>query len=136
MSLSKQTVKRLPTITDSLLKGLNYTQIGAKCGVTEKTIDRDINAWVESGRFETWIKKEWVRLHNIILHEDPTEAYRNISKLVGKMITHRMEVKEEISERIEVVHLDVTEDEDSILNKAASILDKKLRAKKEPAKIH
>ena len=55
-----QTRKRLPNIKAGLLKGLNYTQIGEKCGVQEKTIDRDIAKWLESGDFETWIKAEWM----------------------------------------------------------------------------
>lgn len=128
MSLSTQTVKRLPIITDGLIKGLNYTQIGSKCGVTEKTIDRDVKAWVESGQFETWIKQEWMRLHQIIIHEDPMEAYRNISKLVAKMITRKAEFKAEITERLELVELNVTENEDAILSKAAAILTRKRKS--------
>ena len=95
-----QTRKRLPNIKAGLLKGLNYTQIGEKCGVQEKTIDRDIAKWLESGDFETWIKAEWVRLHNIIIHEDPTEAYKQVSKILGRMVTRRVESKhtEEIRE--------------------------------------
>jgi len=100
MSLSTQTQKRLPKIKAGLLTGLNYTQIGKHCGVTEKTIDRDINKWLESGEFETWIKEEWVRLHQQIIHDDPTEAYRQVSKLVARMLTRRIESKyiEEIRE--------------------------------------
>ena len=100
MSLSTQTLKRLPAIKEGLLKGLNYTQIGGKCGVTEKTIDRDIGKWVESGQFETWIKQEFLRLHTIMIHEYPLEAYRQISKILGRMVTRKAEVKtvEEIRE--------------------------------------
>jgi len=93
MSLSTQTQKRLPKIKAGLLTGLNYTQIGSKCGVTERTIDRDISSWLESGLFETWIKEEWVRLHKQIIHDDPTEAYRQVSKLVSRMLTRKAEVK-------------------------------------------
>ena len=99
MSLTTQTRKRLPTIKTSILEGLNRDQIAAKLNVTEKTIDRDYKAWVNSEDFETWLKEEWVRLHNIILHEDPTEAYRQISKLVGMMVTRKIKKKEEIEVR-------------------------------------
>ena len=130
MSLSTQILKRLPQIKYGLLHGLTYIQIGESCGVTERTIDRDVKAWVESGEFETWIKQEWVRLHNIILHEDPVEAYRQITKILGHMVTRKIEKKEqkEISE--EVVTVNVTENEDEILSKAAAILSRKDRFNK------
>ena len=102
MSLSAQTQRRLPTIKRDLLLGLTSAQIGDKLGVTEKTIDRDLKAFINSGEFESWIKEEWLRLHNIILHEDPVEAYRNISKLVSHMMTRKVEKKVEITERVDV----------------------------------
>ena len=93
MSLPRQTLKRLPNIKAGLLKGQNYTQIGVKCGVGEKTIDRDISKWVDSGQFETWVKEEFVRLHTQIIHDNPVEAYRQISKIVGRMVTRKIESK-------------------------------------------
>ena len=98
MSLSTQTLKRLPTIKAGLLTGKNYTIIGSECGVTEKTIDRDVHTWVQSGQFETWIKQEWLRLHAIIQKKHPVEAYRQITRLLGQTLTRRMEIKEEIRE--------------------------------------
>lgn len=136
MSLSTQTQKRLPTIKQGLLTGLNYENIGRKCGVTERTIDRDISNWVDSGQFETWIKEEWMRLHNIIVHEDPVEAYRQITKLVRRMVTQKVEAKEEIIE-MKAIHVDISvfsDDEKSILDKAARILDGK--SKGESTSIH
>ena len=129
MSLPQPTLKRLPIIQQGLLKGLTRDQIGAKCGRTEKTIDRDIKAWVESGQFETWIKEEWIRLHHIIIHENPTEAYRQLTRLLGQTLTRRIESKAEITERIELVEIDVSETEDEILSKAASILERKVKSK-------
>jgi len=131
MSLPTQTLKRLPRIKANLLRGLNYEQIGEKCGVTEKTIDRDVKVWVDSGLFEVWIKEEWLRLHAIIIHEDPVEAYRQISKLLSRMVTRKAEIKrEEKIEVIERVELSVTEDEDAILSKAALILDRKVKSQR------
>ena len=100
MNLSQQTQRRLPTIKQGLITGLDYDQIAEKCGRTRRTIDRDISSWLESGEFETWIKEEWVRLHQQIIHDDPTEAYRQVSKLVARMLTRRIESKyiEEIRE--------------------------------------
>jgi len=95
MSLSPQTRKRLPNIKAGLLRGDNYTTIGESCGVTERTIDRDTKAWFASEDFENWIKTQWIELHGRILAEDPTEAYRQISRLVTKMITQRQEIRTE-----------------------------------------
>ena len=137
MSLSHKTRIRLPTIQQGLRKGLNRNQIGAQCGVTEKTIDRDMKTWVESGLFEIWLKEEFVDLHNYTRDADPITAYKEIARIVGRMVTRKIEAKTEVTERLDArIHLDVTEDEDRILNRAASILDKKLRAKTKPQSIH
>lgn len=136
MSLSTYTLKRLPQIKEGLRAGQSRETIGKRCGVTEKTIDRDIGAWVESGLFEVWLKEEFVDLHTYARDNDPIEAYKQVAKIIAKMVTRKIEAKAEISERIEVVHLDVTADEDGVLNEAARILDKRLQAKKQPASIH
>lgn len=91
MSLSIQTQRRLPKIKTGLLKGLNYTKIGTSCGVTERTIDRDVKAWVESGEFETWVKQEWVRLHGLIVKAYPEIAYKELSRILGRMVTRKIE---------------------------------------------
>jgi len=132
MTLSKQTLKRLPKIKSGLLLGLSHEKIGESCGVSKKTIDRDFKAWVNSGDFETWLKEEWVRLHNIILRESPLEAYRQVSKLVGMMVTRKIEKKAQIKISEQVVTLNVTENEDEILSKAAAILARKTK----PRQIH
>ena len=96
MSLSTQTLKRLPKIKEGLRKGLNREQIGQSCGVTEKTIDRDVNAWVESGLFETWLRLEFVDLHNYVRDANPIEAYKQIAKIVAKMVTRKAEIQESL----------------------------------------
>jgi len=134
MSLSKQTLTRLPKIKAGLVKRLNREQIGAQCRVTEKTIDRDIRKWVTTDDFERWLKELWLAEYYKI---DDVEVFRAVTKLLAKMITQKIEAKAEITERLEAsIRLEVTEDEDSILNRAASILDKRLSGKKQPAKIH
>ena len=95
MSLSTHTLKRLSTIKTGLREGLTRPVLGKRCGVTEKTIDRDIKAWVNSGLFETWIREEFLDLHNYVRDADPVEAYRQVSKLVAKMITQKIEAKTE-----------------------------------------
>lgn len=105
MSLSRMTLKRLPTIKTSLRRGLNREQIGAKCGVTEKTIDRDMKAWVQSGLFDVWLREEFLDLHNYVRDEDPIEAYRQIAKLVGKGLVHRIESETTYTEKVMHIHV-------------------------------
>jgi len=129
LSLTTQTLKRLPYIQQGIHEGLNRQQIGQACGVTEKTIDRDMNSWVESGLFEVWIKKEFVETYPDIKKEDKFLAFQEIAKLVGKMLTRKIERKEQIEISEEIVTVNVTENEDEILSKAASILSRKDRFK-------
>jgi len=129
MSLTTQTLKRLPYIQQGIHEGLSREQIGQSCGVTEKTIDRDMNAWVESGLFEIWIKKEFVETYPDIKREDKVLAFQEIAKLVGKMLTRKIERKEQIAISEEIVTVNVTENEDEILSKAAAILSRKDRFK-------
>ena len=136
MSLSTQTLKRLPKIKAGLLKGLNRDEIGRECGVTEKTIDRDIKAWLQTGLFEQWLREEWLRLHNIIIQHNPVEAYRQLTKLLGKTLVQRIEAYEQIS-LTEKVKIDVnvfSDDEKAILDRAARILEAK--SKRKPDSIH
>jgi len=96
MSLSTHTLKRLRTIKKGLLAGLSRGQIGDMCSVTEKTIDRDMMAWFESGLFEIWIKEEWLRHHLIVSKKDPVETYKQLTKLLGHTLTRKMKLEEKI----------------------------------------
>ena len=123
MSLSTQTLRRLPTIKQGLLQGLNYTSIGSRCGVTEKTIDRDIKAFVDSGEFETWIKQEWARLYSVIQKEEPVEAFRNLTKLLGRMVTRKVEAHTLEEIKVEEKHVSIVgtlRDYEEAINQAAS----------------
>ena len=102
MSLSTYTLTRLPYIKQGFRKGLSRTQIGLSCKepVTEKTIDRDMKAWVTSGQFEIWLKEEFAELHHYAREANPMEAYKEISKIVGRMITHKTEIKSEHKEEV------------------------------------
>jgi hypothetical protein len=102
MSLSKQTQIRLPRIKQSLLEGLTTDQIGERLHVTEKTIDRDMKAWVDSGDFETWLKEEWLRVYVDIKKIKPIVAFEALNNLVGKMLTRKIEKKELSVEKIEI----------------------------------
>lgn len=100
MSLSKQTLHRLPKIKAGLLEGFTYTEIGKSCGVTKRTIDRDMQAFATSGLLEAWVKTEWARMYGIIQQKEPVEAFRNLTKLLGKMVTRKIEAHSE--EKIDI----------------------------------
>jgi chromatin segregation and condensation protein Rec8/ScpA/Scc1 (kleisin family) len=107
MSLSTRTLKRIPIIKESLRKGLNREQIGEKCGVTEKTIDRDMKAWVESGLFEIWLKEEFIDLHNYARDADPITAYKEIARIVGRMVTRKIEAHTLEEIKVEEKHVSI-----------------------------
>lgn len=132
--LTEQTQVRLPKIKAGIMQRKTREQIGLNCHVSERTIRRDIEAWVRTPDFEEWLNEAWLNEYQYVDH---SEAFRALTSLMGKKITRKIEAKTEVTERFEgIIHLDVTEDEDSILNKAANILDKRLSEKKESVEVH
>jgi hypothetical protein len=114
--LPRKTVLRLPKIKQGLRDGLNYDQIAESCNLkSAQTIDRDMKAWVQSGLFEIWLKTEFVELHEHVRVANPVEAYKNISKIIGKMVTRKVE--SEHTERIEEIKLiwHVSDTKDKVL---------------------
>jgi hypothetical protein len=63
-----------------------------------------MRGWIESNLFETWIKEEFVETYPDIKKEDKGLAFQEIAKLVGKMLTRKIERKEqiELSQKVEV----------------------------------
>ena len=92
--LSYPTRKRLPRIIEGLIKGENYDQIAEAVGVkNRRTIERDIQAWRETGGFEDFFAKEFLKLHGKIRKSDPVEAYRQITKLIARTLTRKIEAQ-------------------------------------------
>ena len=108
---------RIPKIKQGLRDGLSYDQIAASCNLkSSQTIDRDMRVWVESGLFDTWLKTEFVSLYSHMKLSDPKEAFREVSKLVGKMITRKVESQH--IERVEEIKLiwNVTDTKNKVLS--------------------
>lgn len=127
--------QRRLVIKENIFK-TDYQGLANLCGVTKRTIIRDINRWRQDGGFEESLIDEFVATYPNIKENFLDKAFDRLCYLIGRQMTRRMKVKEEISERLEIVHMEVTEDENSILNKAAAILNKRLSEKKQPTKIH
>jgi IS30 family transposase len=89
----------MPKIKKGLMEGKTITQIAEDCNVYEKTIDRDMRAWVDSGEFEIWLKEEWLRVYVDIKKIKPIVAFEALNNLVGKMLTRKIERKEQIEIR-------------------------------------
>lgn len=101
--LPRNTALRLPKIKQGLREGLSYNQIGASCGVTEKTIDRDMNAWVSSGLFEKWLITEYVEAHYHMKAANISKVYDNLSRIVARMVTRKTEIVKDIYEEFRIV---------------------------------
>ncbi len=68
--------------------------IAKDCGVSEKTIDRDVAYMKGTGEWQDFIEYEALRLHREIgLKEDPLTAYKEFMKLYAKTITSKTEAK-------------------------------------------
>jgi len=104
MTLSRQTQVRLPKIQKALFQEKTMQEIAEICKVSDKTIDRDMKAWVDSGEFELWLKEEWLRVYIDIKKIKPIIAFEALNNLVGKMLTRKIERKEqiELSQKVEV----------------------------------
>ena len=110
MSLPTQTKIRLPKIKKGLMDGLTLGQIADICKVTERTINRDKDAWLRSGDFEIWLRDEWLKYLVIVGKEDPVEVFRQLSKLVGKQIAERVRAEIEEDVRIEIAWKETKEE--------------------------
>jgi len=92
--LSYPTRKRLPRIIEGLIKGENYDKIAEAVGVkNRRTIERDIQVWRATGGFEDFFAKEFLKLHGKIRKSDPVEAYRQITKLIARTLTRKIEAQ-------------------------------------------
>ena len=131
--LSYPTRKRLPRIIEGLIKGENYDQIAEAVGVkNRRTIERDIKAWREIGGFEDFFAKEFLKLHGKIRKSDPVEAYRQITKLVARTVTRKIEAQ--LKQQIQATIMEPTTMPWENIPEVKAGLDRlkeKLRAEKE-----
>lgn len=92
--MSAVTRKRIPRILEGLLKNETHEEIAEAVGVkNRKTIERDLQAWRDSGGLETFLHDEWLRMHGKIKEMEPLEAYRQLTKLLSKTLTQRVQTE-------------------------------------------
>jgi len=83
--------ERQVKIQELLPLGKTYQDIATVCGVTERTIRRDITEWEESGGFEEWLLNEFFRLHSQKGEGDWKTRYRVVSRLLEKTLKQKIE---------------------------------------------
>lgn len=101
MSLRKPPEARRHYIKRNLaLKPLK--DIAVDCGVSEKTIDRDIAHMKETGEYQEWINLEFLRLHIEGDIKDDAK-YRELARLYSKTMVQKTEVAGSVSTEFRVV---------------------------------
>jgi len=86
---------RIERIKELLPKGTDWNAIATVCGVTRKTIWRDFNRWRKSEDFKAWLYSEYVRLVGEVKGSDPDKALREITRIIIKDMTEKVEQKTE-----------------------------------------
>lgn len=128
-------LQRRQIIREHILR-TNYEGLAKLCGVTKRTILRDVADWRQEGGFEDCLVDEFFRFYPKAKVEFSEKAFDRLCYLIGKTMTRRMELKEEYKE--EVTHkLDISvlsENEKSILDNALRVLERK--SKRELNQIH
>lgn len=91
MSLRKPPEARRSLIKQKITQ-INIDEIAKLCGVSERTIDRDIAHMKETGEWQDWIELELLRLH-INGEVDDDIKYREMAKLYARTIIQKREVE-------------------------------------------
>ena len=108
LELSTQTNLRLPKIKAGILSKKTRTQIGDDCGVSERTIRRDITDWTKTDDFLRWAREVWLHYMQKV---DDAEVFRQATKIMVKTIPTQAEIKTEHKDiqvdvkRLEIVQL-------------------------------
>ena len=88
-----------------------YHQLATMCGVTKRTIIRDVDRWRTEGGFEQFLIDEFFASYPNIKEDFPEKAFDRLCYLLGKHITRKVEKHEQID--IREIKLSWTKDERS-----------------------
>ena len=59
-----------------------YAEISEMCGVSERTILRDVKQWQKSGGYDEFLLREFFTLYGVIKRENPRYAFDRICDLI------------------------------------------------------
>ena len=88
--------QRRNVIRTNILK-LTYTEIAKECGVTERTINRDIKTWRQEGGFEELLYDEFMKSYPDQKESSPEKTFDRLCFLLGKTFTQRKEVYKDVN---------------------------------------
>ena len=94
-NVRQKKAERQLKIRELLPLGKTYQEIADVCGVTERTIRRDIKEWQDEGGFEEWLLNEFFRLHGAKGEGDWKTRYRVVSRLLEKTLKQKIEAEVE-----------------------------------------
>jgi hypothetical protein len=84
---------RIQKLIQGLRKGTLLADVALECGVSEKTIDRDMAEWKDNGGFDKWLLSEFLRLHeNELNKEDGGQSYHTVADLLKKRLKEQQEI--------------------------------------------
>ena len=75
--------QRREIIKDNITN-LSYKEISKLCGVTKRTIRRDIEDWKQQGGYDEFLTEEFFKLYGIIKLENPRHAFDRVCDLLRR----------------------------------------------------
>lgn len=100
VTLTHQTLARLPTIKHGLIQKWSEERIAQECKVTRRTIIRDIQAWIKTDDFYEWLHQLWLHLYSTL--DDNQLVFREVSRLIGRGMTQKIQAETKITGPIEI----------------------------------
>ena len=75
--------KRLQVLRDNLTTN-TFKEIAQLCGVTERTILRDVSRWQKNGGYDRFLLREFFELYGVIKLKDPRHAFDRVCDLLRR----------------------------------------------------
>jgi len=122
VTLSERDKLQIEKIKQMLLENKTHLDMSQALKIHRRTLYRKIQKWIKTEDFETWLKQAWLQKYQKV---DDVEAFKGLTRLLGYVITRKLEVKE----HVEQVIIDATDDEATILSKAVAILERKTKSR-------
>lgn len=114
-------------IKQYVLDGKNQTEMSQLLGKRRETVNRKIARWMQTSDFDEWLGSLWLEHYSELRDEDKKEAFRQLTKLFVAKQTRRVEAFS-VQKIEQHVKIDVSEDEDAVLSRAARILTRKRKS--------
>jgi len=106
ITLSAKDRRDIELIKPMLLDGKNQLDMSLKLDLRRETVNRKIARWVQTPDFEVWLKTAWLDKYRNV---DDDKAFDALTKLLGKMVTRKAEIKAEINENITEIKVSIVD---------------------------